>query len=382
MNQEALDLVIASPGIPTSHPCYQEAVKREIEIIGEVELACRAIKHSCVAITGTNGKTTVTLLVTHILNHAGKKAWALGNIGKPLTEAIDEIGETESDGVFVLELSSFQLETLKSVFVDVGMILNITPDHLDRYDSLESYAQAKIRLGRNIKPTGTFFVHQTCQLPFKNLLEAYHPRYYGCNSDCMLHTDKYCVWVEGQVTFDVPHSIRGKESVDLDNMLAAYALCRELGVSEKQFVEGFESFEKPPHRIQFIKNVGGMNFYDDSKGTNIDAVIKAVERMPGDVILIAGGVDKGFPYTSWIKAFDGKVKLICAIGEAAQKIKNDLDSDICVRIFSSMEHAVQYAAKSALANGNVLLSPGCSSYDMFNDYAHRGHEFQRIVHTL
>lgn len=378
-----MDLVVASPGISPSHPYYKEALKRGVEVIGEVELGCRAITHRCAAITGTNGKTTVTLLTAHILNYAGKMARALGNVGKPLTQAIDEIGEsTDTDEIFVVELSSFQLETLRSTFADVGIILNITPDHLDRYRSMEAYAQAKINLGRNIKLSGKLFANHAIMGQFRQLLEKYRPRSYGYAIEADLSTDSKSVWLDGHIAFTVPIPLYGRPSIDLENMLAAYALCKEFGVSEQQFVEGFASFQKPPHRIQFIRNVNGVSYYDDSKGTNIDAVIKAVECMTGDVVLIAGGLDKGAAYTPWAKAFAGKVKLICAIGQAAKKIKNELDSDICIRIFSNLEESVKYAAKHAPTNSNVLLSPGCSSYDMFTDYMHRGREFQRIVQAL
>lgn len=379
----AIDFVVASPGVPPSHPYYAGALERGIEVVGEVELACRWLTQPCVAITGTNGKTTVTLLVAHILNRSGKQAWALGNVGAPLTGAVDEIAaHGDPHGIAVVELSSFQLETLRTPFVDAGIILNITPDHLDRYSSLASYAQAKIKLGQNVKAAGRLFVGGGTLEQYRPALEPHRPRAYGYTADCAVYTDMQNVWVDGALAFAVPEPLRGKVSIDLENMLAAYVLCREMGVSDSQFVNAFESFHKPAHRLQFVGEIGGVRYYDDSKGTNIDAVVRAVESMEGDVVLIAGGVDKGAPYAPWKDAFGGKVKLICAIGQAAEKIKNELDSDISVRIFSSLEQAVKHAAKNAPKGGCVLLSPGCASFDMFKDYAHRGCEFQRIVHAL
>ena len=164
--------------------------------------------------------------------------------------------------------------------------------------------------------------------------------------------------------------------------MASFMLCREMGVSAAQFLEGFKTFKKPAHRIEFVRSVGGVQYYDDSKGTNIDAVIRAVDTLDGSIVLIAGGVDKGTPYTPWISAFNGRVKAICAIGQAAEKIKGDLGRHIPVELFVSLDMAVRHAACLTVSGETVLLSPGCSSYDMFKDYAHRGKEFQRIVNEL
>jgi len=164
--------------------------------------------------------------------------------------------------------------------------------------------------------------------------------------------------------------------------MAAYALCRHIGVAPKQFMDAWLTFQRPAHRIEFVKKIKEVSYYDDSKGTNIDAVIRAVEGLSGDVVLIAGGVDKGFPYTPWIAAFGGKVKAICAIGQSKEKIKDDLGKFIPVTLFNDFNEAVIHASNLAKAGENVLLSPGCSSFDMFKGYAHRGQEFQRIINAL
>ena len=371
------DFVVASPGISTNHKLCRGALAYGLEVIGEVELACREITQKCVGITGTNGKTTVTLLTAHILESAGIKGRALGNIGIPLTTPLFTLDE-----VLVIELSSFQLETLKTPFLDAGVILNITPDHLDRYSSIESYAAAKIGMQKIIKNSGKFYVEHKCQKEYRQMFTTDQCDLYGYDPEDYLYTDTEDVYCHGEKIFSLPADYRGKRSHDLENMIASYALCSALSVSTEQFLKGLNTFQKPPHRIELVGTIGGVNYYDDSKGTNIDAVIRAVDGLNGEVILIAGGVDKGFPYTSWAGAFKEKVKTICAIGQSKEKIKNDLGKLIPVRLFNRMDEAVEYASNLAKAGDNVLLSPGCSSYDMFKDYAHRGQEFQRLINTL
>lgn len=377
----SFDLVVVSPGIPVSHAYYQKAKAHQLEIIGEVELACREITQKCVAITGTNGKTTVTSLVAHVLNASGKKAKALGNIGLPLTAALDE-EDTKETEIFVIELSSFQLETLSRPFVDAGVILNITPDHLDRYPTMQEYAMAKVRLKDNLKTSGKLFVEDRCWQDYKALFGNTPLFTYGYSSECYLSTDTHHVFAKGRSQFVLPVIYQNKRSHDVENLMAAYLLCHEMGVGPQDFLTALATFKKPSHRIEFVRTLDGVQYYDDSKGTNIDAVVRAVHALEGQIVLIAGGVDKGFPYTSWIEDFNGKVKAVCAIGQSAQKMQKDLASSIHVQLFDTLEKAVQHAASLARPGDNVLLSPGCSSFDMFKDYAHRGKEFQRIVNAL
>lgn len=359
ISMDDFDCIVVSPGIPPSNYYYRKAIAAGIEVIGEVELACREMTQKCIGVTGTNGKTTVTLMITHILNNAGIKAQALGNIGIPLSS------EQPKCDVCVIELSSFQLETLKHPFLDMAVLLNITPDHLDRYPSMKAYAETKTLIEKCLKPGGALFVEENCLAQYHSLFQG-KPLSYGYLSKSSLFTDQ-------------------SPSHDLENILAAYAICHGCNVCDELFLEGLATFKKPPHRIEFIRSHLGVDYYDDSKGTNIDAVIRAVEaKTPkkGKILLIAGGVDKGFPYTSWRKNFNGKVKSIFAIGQSSVKIKEDLDGAIPVSLCDTLEKAVISAAAAAVAGDIVLLSPGCSSFDMFNDYIHRGQEFQRVVHAL
>jgi UDP-N-acetylmuramoylalanine--D-glutamate ligase len=373
------DQVVVSPGIPPTHPLYQKAVESHLEIIGEVELACRSITQPFIGITGTNGKTTVTLLVEHVLNHCGKAAAALGNVGVPLTSELTELDESQ---IIVAELSSYQLETLQTPLIDAGVILNITPDHLDRYGSMEEYAQAKFQIASCMKPGAPLYIEERALKDYEHLLRDPSVLSYGYSSGCPLYTDKTNVYLNGELAYPLPPAQRSIASHDVENQMAAFALCHALGVSGDQFLEALKSFKKPPHRIEFVEKIGGVSYYDDSKGTNIDAVIRAVALFPGQVILIAGGVDKGFSYHSWVEAFGGKVKKICAIGQAAEKMERELSEELSVARFATLDEAVHDAFRMAKSGDTVLLSPGCSSFDMFRDYAHRGDEFKRIVREL
>ncbi|MCE2983299.1 MAG: UDP-N-acetylmuramoyl-L-alanine--D-glutamate ligase [Parachlamydia sp.] len=367
------NLAVLSPGINSEHPLVRQAMQEGVEVVGEIMLGCRYAWQKILGITGTNGKTTVTLLVTHALNAAGLPAKALGNVGVPFSQ---ELLSAQPDDIFVLELSSYQLEQLEGAFLDQGVLLNITPDHLDRYKSMDDYAQAKLRIASCMKPSRKLWIEEksygnyTASVPSSNR--------YGYHSGCALYTDLHHLYFEGR-SFVLPPGLQGKKSHALENFLAAFALCQSQGVTYAQFAASYASFKMPSHRIEFVLEKEGVRYYDDSKGTNIDAVLRAVESIEGKLILIAGGVDKGSSYTTWIEPFKNKVKCICAIGQAAGKIESQLAHAIPVTSFATLEEAVSGAARLALKGEAVLLSPGCASYDMFKDYAHRGDVFQQYV---
>jgi UDP-N-acetylmuramoylalanine--D-glutamate ligase len=355
---KAFDRVVVSPGISPLHPLYAKAALLGIEVVGEVELALRDLDQMCLAVTGTNGKTTVTLLIEHVLRCAGMEAKAVGNVGFPLTSYVKKKGE-----VLVLELSSFQLETIQSRKIDLGLILNITPDHLERYDSMEGYAKAKCRLQMCLKSADNLWVSGRVAKEFGWLLEK---GYRVCQGD-----------VE---TIGGTDYVLGEH--DVENLLAAWALCEQVGVEREVFAKSLKSFTRPQHRIEFVAEKRGVFYYDDSKGTNVDATIMAVQAMKGQVVLIAGGLDKGASYVVWKKPFMGKVKHIIAIGQAAQKIEEELSPEFSVEISADLEQAVFRAAKIAGCGEMVILSPGCSSRDMFKDYADRGEQFKEFVRRL
>ncbi len=337
---DGVDQVILSSGVRPTHPLCVRAREHGIEVVGEAAFAMRFAKQPCVAITGTNGKTTVTLLVEHLLKSCGIKARALGNVGEPLASYFMA---PDPEEVLVVELSSYQLETFSTPVFDAGVILNITPDHLDQYASFEEYAAAKCLLQ---KAARVLYVHPR--------LASLLPQAYVFES---------------------------AETHDGENANAAWELVRFF-MSREQFLQGLSTFKKPPHRIEFVKEVLGVAYVDDSKGTNVDAVIQAVKSIQGPIILIAGGVDKGSSYASWIPAFQGKIKQIFALGEAAYKIANELSIVYKVEIVFSLEEAVKRAAGVAKRGDTVLLSPGCASFDMFRDYAQRGEVFKQQVGSI
>ncbi|MBN9377787.1 MAG: UDP-N-acetylmuramoylalanine--D-glutamate ligase [Chlamydiales bacterium 38-26] len=382
LNFKIFDLVVVSPGVPHSNPYYMRAKQEHIEIIGEVELACRFIDQPFLAVTGTNGKTTTTLLITHILNYCGQPACALGNVGVPLTAELDSSEFGLEGNILVVELSSFQLETMHKRVVDTGVILNITPDHLDRYADMRAYARAKFNLQKCLKPAANLYLFENTYQEYEDLLEGVQAHTYGYESSSTIYVDRDGVYLNGQKEFNLPEEYIGLKSHDVENMLAAYALCKERGISSEQFLEALASFKKPSHRLEFVRSFKDVAYYDDSKGTNIDAVIRAVNTLKGDILLIAGGVDKGAAYTPWIQAFAGRVKCVFVIGQASNKIKNDLSQQLPVEECDSLESAIKVATTLAKPGQVVLLSPGCSSFDMFRDYAHRGEEFKRIVNAL
>lgn len=373
------DFIVLSPGVPPTHHLVQKAQAAGLPLLGEIELGCRLAHNPMLGITGTNGKTTVTLLVEHVLKSCGQSVRALGNVGVPFTKELLHLSPTET---IVLELSSYQLETLYQRRLEAGLLLNITPDHLDRYGTMDAYAAAKCGMERCLKPGASLYVEENTWKTYGHLLKESTPHLYGYCSTSFIYTDLHSVFRAGQQAFELPAALKNRKGHDLENLLAAYALCADREIQARAFLEAWYTFKKPAHRIEFVAEYQGIKFYDDSKGTNLDAVIRAVQSLEGSIILIAGGVDKGAAYTPWLDEFKNKVKSICAIGQAAAKIEAQLSSHLPVTIFQTLEEAVQQAAREAQRGEIVLLSPGCASVDMFRDYAHRGEEFQRIVREL
>ena len=308
---EGGDIIVISPGYPLSHPVAVEGRRLGKEIIGEMELGMRYVQNRCLAITGTNGKTTATMLTAHVLNQTGTKARAVGNIGLPLCSYLLD---PDPEEVLVVEVSSFQIETMKTPIFAAGGITNITPDHLDRYDSYDEYAAMKYRLRHFVKG----------------------PFYQG--DDLAFHLS---------------------------------------GLSREAFVQASLDFIRPPHRIEHIKTVDGISFYNDSKGTNVDAVCYAVKALSQPLILIVGGRDKGASYDIWNPLFENKVKRVLAIGEAAEKIQRELKME--VELVGTLEKALEKSIAYATPGDAVLLSPGCSSFDQFENYIERGNTFKRLV---
>jgi len=370
-----LSFIVVSPGIPSSHPMLLKARSEGIKVIGEIELAFQYLNgQRCVGVTGTNGKTTVTMLIEHMLKGCGINARAVGNIGIPLTSQLLDAKED----VFIIELSSYQLESAMTPCLDCAIILNITPDHLDRHFTMDSYIEAKHRIANLLCPGGVCIVNEYVPIPKCNQNIAT----YGFSKSNDFYTDGYYFYVDKKKLGKNSVEYLGKNTHHLENILAAYSVCVKLGVSSQDVIDVVCSFKRPPHRIEFVRNVDKIAYYNDSKGTNVDAVVRAVDSMDNHVILIAGGVDKGGNYNLWKKKFPGKVKYVFAIGAAAKKIQNELNETVPVEIVCDLDAAVKCATNTSQPGDTVLLSPGCSSYDMFENFEHRGNEFKQIVNAI
>lgn len=372
-----VESVVLSPGVPLSHPVCQAANSLGICMIGEAQLAFSYLHQKVIGITGTNGKTTVTLLTEHVLKYAGHKAKALGNVGVPFCSYVMDANPEE---IIVAELSSYQLEMMEGQFLDVAVVTNITPDHLDRYKNMEEYAAAKAKIAGCLKKKAPLYVYDQTFHDYPDLF----PRgiTYGPSLDATFFTSKECAKEGEKIAYFLPLSYRKLGIHESENVLAAYLLTRQFGVGEDDFISALESFEKPAHRIEYVATIDKVDYYDDSKGTNVDAVIQAVKAMEKPVILIAGGVDKGFPFTIWRDLFLGKVKAVVAIGQTSEKVCQDLQGVCPTWKESTLEKAINRASLLATEGDCVLLSPGCSSFDMFRDYKHRGEEFKRCVGEL
>jgi UDP-N-acetylmuramoylalanine--D-glutamate ligase len=329
---EEVDQLILSPGIPQTHPIVLQAFKKGIEVVGEVEFAFRHIKNRCIGITGSNGKTTTTLQITHVFTHAGMKARAVGNVGVGLSTVL---GKLDPDEILVVELSSFQLETLKQRCLDIAVILNITENHLDRYPSMQEYAAAKMAIQHCLKENGKLFIGQQ---------------------------------VANNYSFEINFSI-----FDL------FAICSQFGITKEVFDIAMQSFKKPPHRIEWVGEVGGVTFYNDSKSSNVESVIYAVRQFNQPLIMIVGGTDKGSNYTPWVDSFQKNVKHVIAYGLAKEKIEKQIAGFLPFTKVGPFAEAVVMACKLAQEQDIVLLSPGCSSYDQFANFEHRGETFKELV---
>ncbi len=287
---DRIGVAVLSPGVPSQHPLVLQLKEKGVGVISEIELAFQFPHPPFLGITGTNGKTTVTLMTSHILNGLGVNASAMGNSGIPLTSI--ESSRIPLD-VVALELSSYQLETTTTQALNAGVILNITPDHLDRYSAMEEYAEAKLRLFSLVKKGGEKWIHESV-IPFikkSSLRETFANGeifVYGEGEKCKLRRVGNEVLFEEKVAFILPEKYQSYFRHDIENIMASYLLCRQFCPEGMAFSEILTTFKKPKHRLEFVQTVNGIDFYNDSKGTNIDAVVRAVESLGRPIVLIAG----------------------------------------------------------------------------------------------
>ena len=381
------ELVIISPGVPTDLPFLLALKEQGIPIWGEIELAYVCSRGKRVGITGTNGKTTTTALTGEILRQYYPEVFVVGNIGIPYTDKADE---TTDSSVTVAELSSFQLETIHTFCPDVSMILNITPDHLNRHHTMENYIGAKWNVTKNQTK------QQVCVLNYEDPI--LRERAGGLSAAVVWFSSRrrleQGIFLEqGKILYrkeGVETEILGTDELHIiglhnyENAMAAIAAAVALGVPLSAIRAGLRSFRAVEHRIEYVATKKGVDYYNDSKGTNPDAAIKGIQAMNKPTLLIGGGYDKGSEYDEWIESFDGKVKHLVLIGQTKEKIaeaakRHKMPSVICLETF---REAMEFCEKHAAPGDAVLLSPACASWGMFSDYEERGRRFKEYVHQI
>jgi len=382
------DLIVVSPGVPSNVPQLVQARAQGIPVIGEIELAARFLKGKIVAITGSNGKTTTTTLCGDLIASASKRTLVGGNIGTPVILLVDDSTDDTFD---VIEVSSFQLETIETFHPHIAVVLNITPDHLDRHGTLEAYTAAKARIFENqtssdysvlnLDDPGSATLRsktsgQLCWFTRKQSLSG--------NQMGAFVRENEIFWRDGKTDEQVmPVSeIPLKGAHNLENVLAAVSVGRLCGCDAKSIRNAVRKFKAVEHRLQHIATIGGVEYYNDSKATNVDATIKAIESFPGNIHLILGGKDKDSDYTLMNDLLRQRVKRVYTIGAAADKIRSHVQSAVEVLPCGTLANAIERAHDLARSGDIVLLAPACSSFDQFENYEHRGRTFRALVEQM
>jgi len=378
------DLIVVSPGVALNTPELVAARNLGLPIIGELELAARFLKGRILAITGSNGKTTTTALAGEILKEAGLPTLVAGNIGLPVVGLIDE----SSDNTWsVLEVSSFQLESTQEFHPSIAVILNITPDHLDRHGTFENYALAKERIFAAQDESDHVVLNADNSRAAQAAVHSKAPVHWFS----IEHPVKQGAWVQdGYVVYrgaaddaieqmlplaKIP--LKGEHNVE--NVLAAVCAVRLAGVPGSAIARAVERFQAVEHRLEFVAAINGVEFYNDSKATNVDATAKAIAAFPGGIHLILGGKDKGSDYTTLSPLLRARVRAVYTIGSAAAKIESQLRGVVSIYSCETLANAVSEAAAAARPGELVLLAPACSSFDQFENYEQRGKVFKQLV---
>ncbi len=374
-HSQKYDFAVLSPGINPESPLAQNFITRKIDMIGELELGWQSCGLPVIAITGTNGKTTTTELIAQMLNACGHRTIACGNIGKPLSEVARE---KKSFDVLTVEVSSFQLETIRTFRPSIAIWLNFAPDHLDRYRSVAEYHAAKLRIFEYQTPDDVAIVNAVESFPKLNARTLTFSAYTD-QADFRL--------AQGAIVYQNKPVLRMSETKlrgahNIENLMAALAAGMSRGISFEQMVPGLSSYEPAPHRCEFVRQVNGVDYINDSKATNLDAVEKALNAQTKPVVLIAGGKDKGFNYEPLRDLVKQKVRSTILIGEMAGQIAKDWKDVIPAERADSLADAVEKAHRTAKSGEVVLFSPGTSSFDMFRSYADRGDQFRALVRAL
>lgn len=381
------DFIIKSPGIPEKAPLIQAAIQRGINIIDELEFAAQFAQGKVIAITGTNGKTTTTLLTYHLMKEAGLDVGLAGNVGQSWAGQL-----VEQDHLWwVLECSSFQIDGMKEFHPTIGMLTNVTPDHLDRYDyKVENYLDSKMRLFQNQTEKDFAIYHLEDKLSLQGF-QTKNPqsKKLGISLSGKPFPGAYQKGDSLQVSledksFTIPMEalpIHGEHNVL--NALFAITTAGLAGVREDQLVEGLKTFKNAPHRMEPVGEINGVNFINDSKGTNVEATYYALGSFQSPLIWIAGGVDKGNDYSVLLPQVNGKVKALICLGKENEKLKKAFSGSIPeIRETQNIAEAVRWGLDLGLEGDTVLLSPACASFDLFKNYEDRGNQFRSTVQEL
>ena len=378
---EDRDLIVLSPDVPADLAPLEAARRRGARVVGEVELAAPFLKGRNIGITGSNGKTTTTSLIGHILRHAGLAVQVGGNIGTPVTAMIET---SRADGWNVLELSSFQLETIAQFRAHIALALNVTQNHLDRHHTFENYAAAKGRLFETQQsgdvavlnaedPVCVGYAALTAgAVEWFSSRRKVAPGAQLCGEKLVLHGK--LLMERGEIP------IRGLHNVE--NVLAASIAAATAGVAHETIAAAVRSFKAVEHRLEFVRQAGGIDFYNDSKATSVDATLKALDAFSGGLWVILGGKDKGLDYAPLRVPLAAKARAVLLIGAAAAKIAAALGDAVPLVESGTLEAAIAYAYAHGQPGDTVLLAPACASFDQFRSYEHRGEEFKRMVNGL
>jgi UDP-N-acetylmuramoylalanine--D-glutamate ligase len=378
------DLIIPSPGVPADDPFLKLARSKGITVWSEIELAYRFLEGKLIGITGSNGKTTTTTLVHHLLKAGAKDAYLAGNVGTPL---IGEVEKMNAGSVAVAELSSFQLELIAKFRPNIGALLNLTPDHLDRHKTMEAYAAAKARIFENQTELDAAILNaddaasakyapKKPQVFWFSRLERV-PQGACLNGDAIVivhHGEEDRVMNAAEIPLAGAHN--------LENVLAAVLMARLAGVDTATIAKAVKSFPGVEHRLEFVADIAGVKYYNDSKATNVDATLKALDAFPGRVLIVLGGKDKGSDYTVLQKPLREKAILALLIGAAAEKIQEQIAGSVAIERAGTLQRAVEEASLAARAGDIVLLAPACASFDQFQNYEERGRVFKELVRGL
>lgn len=379
------DLIVVSPGVPWDVSPLKNARKMGTPVIGEIELTARFLQGKVVAITGSNGKTTTTTLAGEVIAAGGAMTLVGGNIGTP---AITFVDQSSPETWVVLEISSFQLESIQTFRPQISAVLNVTPDHLDRHGSMENYISAKARIFEN-QTAEDFAVLNADNEPTVAMAKGIRPQVYWFSR--LREVERGAFVRGGKILFRDEKGEREilavgditlKGAHNVENVLAAVAIGVLAGVEPAKIATAVRDFRAVEHRLEFVTAIAGVQYFNDSKATNVDATIKALESFPGKIHIILGGKDKGSDYTILRELLKERVKRVYTIGAAAGKIEEQISGAAPITSSGTLENAVRKAAQFAEQGDIVLLAPACASFDQFNSYEHRGQVFKQVVQDL